>query len=136
MVEEIIKNKNSYFEDDEGNRKGSGSDDGSGKGKDKNKFDNWKDDEHRNAHRDIHTRKSFQVDRYHQLCFTGILGYPNPFPKDFRLALVRFSGNNALSGEDHLKEFSYVMDDFEVEAEDVMMMFFYVVSHWRCLRVV
>lgn len=57
-----------------------------------------------------------QVDRYQQLCFIGIHGYPNPFPKDFRPTLVRFSSNNALSGEEHLKSFANVMDDFEVEA--------------------
>jgi len=36
----------------------------------------------------------------------------------------KFLGNNTMSGEDHLKAFQNVMDNFEVEHEDVFMKLF------------
>lgn len=59
-----------------------------------------------------------------KLCFVGITGYSNPLPNDIRNVLVRFFGNNAISGEDNLRSFNNMMDDFQVESEDVMMKLF------------
>jgi len=46
-----------------------------------------------------------QLDRFRQLVFDGIPGYPNPIDKHVRLQVPKFLGNNTVSGEDHLKAF-------------------------------
>jgi len=66
-------------------------------------------------------RQPMQLDRFRQLVFDGIPGYPNAIDKHLRLQVPKFSGNNTVSGEDHLKAFQNVMDNFEVEHEDVFM---------------
>ena len=38
-----------------------------------------------------------------------------------RKRLPRFYGNNAITFEDHLRNFLDIMGDYEVEAEDVIM---------------
>lgn len=64
------------------------------------------------------------MERYRQLFFDGILGYPNPIPDELREKMNKFAGNNAFSAEEHLKGFMDMLNDYEVEHEDVMMKLF------------
>ncbi|HEX4849980.1 MAG TPA: hypothetical protein VFV08_04190, partial [Puia sp.] len=77
--------------------------------------------ENRNINANQFDRQPMQLDRFRQLVFDGIPGYPNPIDKHLRLQVPKFLGNNTVSGEDHLKAFQNVMDNFEVEHEDVFM---------------
>ena len=69
-------------------------------------------------------RRHIQLEGYRQICFDGILGFPNPIPQEMRKRLPKFFGNNAITCEDHLRIFLDMMSDYEVEAEDVIMKLF------------
>lgn len=59
----VNKNDKSYFEDGEEGKQGGG-DGKSGKEKDGSHSDSRIDDKHRDGHREKHTRRPLQVDRY------------------------------------------------------------------------
>ena len=69
-------------------------------------------------------RRPIQLEGYMQLCFDGIPRFPNPIPQEMRKRLPKFSRNNSITSEDHLRIFLDMMSDYEVEAEDVMMKLF------------
>ena len=50
-------------------------------------------------------KKPIFMERYRQICFLGIPGYPNEIPKGLRDKVTKFAGNNAISGEQHLRNF-------------------------------
>lgn len=64
------------------------------------------------------------MERYRQICFLGIPGYPNEIPKGLRDKVTKFVGNNAITSEQHLRDFSSLLNDYEVEHEDVVMKLF------------
>lgn len=61
------------------------------------------------------------VDRYKQMDFTGILGYPNPINDELRKVFPKFSGSGDALGEDHVRSFQNTLDDFDVWEDDVFM---------------
>ncbi|XP_059068535.1 trihydrophobin-like [Cryptomeria japonica] len=46
-------------------------------------------------------RQPLIIERYRQLDFTGIVGYPNQITNDLRLEIPKFSGNGVDSAEQH-----------------------------------
>lgn len=67
----------------------------------------------------------FALTVYAPLDFTQIAGQPHDLPTgDYRKRLPKFSGNNAITFEDHLEAFLKYVDDLEVEHEDVTMKMF------------
>ena len=64
------------------------------------------------------------MERYKQVSFLGIPGFPHPIPNDLRDKVTKFAGNNAVTGEEHLKKFIDMLNDYEVEHEDVVMKLF------------
>lgn len=64
------------------------------------------------------------TNKYRQLHFEDILGYPNLVPDNARKHVPKFTSNNALSGEDHLKAFQNFIEDCEIWDEDVAMKYF------------
>ena len=70
------------------------------------------------------------------MSFVGIPGAPPPISFDLRDKVVKFSGNNAITGEEHLGVFIDMLNDFEVDHEDVVMnLFVHSFSNifWACL---
>lgn len=63
-------------------------------------------------------------ERYKKLIFFGIPDYPNVFPDEIRKKLPKFTGNNVITCEEHLKIFMDVIDDYNVEPDDVVMKLF------------
>ena len=61
---------------------------------------------------------------YRELCFDGIPRYPNFIQQELRKRLPKFSNNNAITCEDHLRCFLDMMSNYEVELEDVILMLF------------
>ena len=61
------------------------------------------------------------MERYKQICFLGIPGYPNEIPKGLRDKVTKFAGNNVISSEQHLRDFFDLLNDYEVEHEDVVI---------------
>ena len=66
-------------------------------------------------------RRPIHLEGYRKICFDGIPGFPNPIPQEVRKILPKFSRNHAITYEDHLRSFLDMMNDYEVEAEDVIM---------------
>ena len=64
------------------------------------------------------------MDRYKKICFLGIPGHPNEIPKGLRDKVTKFARNNAIFGEQHLRDFFDLLNDYEVEHEDVVMKLF------------
>ena len=58
------------------------------------------------------------------MSFVGIPGAPHPISFDLRDKVVKFSRNNDVIGEDHLRVFIDMLNDYEVEHEDVVMKLF------------
>lgn len=56
--------------------------------------------------------------------FNGIPSYPNPIPDEIRKRLPKFTGSNAVTCEEHLKSFTDVIDDYNIELDDVIMKLF------------
>ena len=48
------------------------------------------------------------------MSFVGIPGAPNPISFDLRDKVVKFSKNNVVTGEEHLRIFIDMMNDFEI----------------------
>ena len=66
-------------------------------------------------------RQSMTIERYKQLDFSGIRGYPNQISNDLRNAIPKFSGNGIESVEWHMINLKNVIKDFEKDHEDVFM---------------
>ena len=64
------------------------------------------------------------MDKYRQMSFVGKLGSPHPISFDLRDKVVKFSGNNVVTNEEHLRVFIDMLNYFEVEHEDVVMKLF------------
>jgi len=73
------------------------------------------------------SKKTFFIEKYKALNFKGISGYPNIIPNKIRKCLPKYSGSNSKSANRHLQIFCNLIEDYEVEAEDVVMRLF--VSH-------
>ena len=58
------------------------------------------------------------------MSFVGIPGAPNPISFDLRDKVIKFFGNNVVTGEEHLRVFIDMLNDYEVEHEDVVMKLF------------
>ena len=56
--------------------------------------------------------------------FLGFPGCPNEIPKNLRDKFSKSIGNNAISGEQHLRNFTDMLNDYEVEHEDVVIKLF------------
>ena len=69
-------------------------------------------------------RRSIQLEGYRHICFDGTPRFPNPILQEMRKRLPKFSRNNVITCEDHLRSFLDIMSDYEVEAKDVIMKFF------------
>ena len=69
-------------------------------------------------------KKPVFMERYKQIYFLGIPSYPNDITKGLRDKVTKFVGNNAISGEQNLRDFSDLLNDYEVEHEDVVIKFF------------
>ena len=48
------------------------------------------------------------------MSFVGILGAPHPISFDLENKVVKFSRNNAATGEEHLRIFVDMLNDYEV----------------------
>ena len=64
------------------------------------------------------------MEKYRKISFVGIPGAPHPISFDLRDKVVKFSVNNAVTGEEHLRIFIDMLNDYEVEHEDVVMKLF------------
>ena len=64
------------------------------------------------------------MERYRKISFIGIPGAPHPISLDLRDKVVKFSGNNVVIGEEHLRIFIDMLNDYEVEHEDMVMKLF------------
>lgn len=64
------------------------------------------------------------INRFRQLDFFGILGYPNPIDNEVTNVVPMFSRNYAISAEDHIMAFEIVMDNFDIRNEDVYIKIF------------
>ena len=64
------------------------------------------------------------MEKYIQMSFVGILGAPHPISFDLRDKVVKFSRNNFVTSEEHLRVFIDMLNEFEVEHEDVVMKLF------------
>ena len=58
------------------------------------------------------------------MSFVGIPGAPHPISFDLRDKVVKFSRNHVVTGEEHLRVFIDMLNDYEVEHEDVVMKLF------------
>ena len=58
------------------------------------------------------------------MSFVGIPGFPHPISNDLRDKVIKFLGNNAIIGEENIRKFFDMMNDYEVENEDVVMKLF------------
>lgn len=63
----------------------------------------------------------FSTERYRALNFDGIVGYPKLIPPEMRDKLPIFSGMKHESKKMHLKKFSNLIDDYELDDEDVVI---------------
>ena len=58
------------------------------------------------------------------MTFLGIIGFPYPISNDLRDKVTKFFRNYAITSEEHLKIFTNMLNDYEVEYEGVVMKFF------------
>ena len=58
------------------------------------------------------------------MSFVGIPGASNPISFDLRDNVVKFTRNNVVTGEEHLRFFIDMLNDYEIEHEDVVMKLF------------
>ncbi|XP_057851725.1 uncharacterized protein LOC131061889 [Cryptomeria japonica] len=66
-------------------------------------------------------RQALIIERYRQLDFTGIVGYPNQITNDLRLSIPKFSRNGVDSAEKHVINVKNIIEEFEIPHEDVFM---------------
>ena len=64
------------------------------------------------------------MEKYRQISFVGIPNFPHPISFDLRDKVVKFSRNNVITSEEHLRVFIDILNDFEVEHEDVVIKLF------------
>ena len=64
------------------------------------------------------------MERYRQIYFLGIPRCPNEIPKGLGDKVAKFARNNAITSEQHLRDFSGLLNDYEVEHEDVVIKLF------------
>lgn len=69
-------------------------------------------------------RRPMQLEGYRKISFDGIPDYPNAFRANIRDKVTKFSGNNAISCEEHLRLFVDMLNDYEIEHDDVFMKLF------------
>ena len=50
--------------------------------------------------------KSIFIERYRYICFLRIPRFPNEIPKGLRDKVSKFVGNNAITSEQHLRDFT------------------------------
>lgn len=55
------------------------------------------------------------MEKYKKMSFLVIPGFPHPISNDLRDKVINFSGNNAITGEEHLSTFVDMLNDYEVE---------------------
>ncbi|XP_059071745.1 uncharacterized protein LOC131869783 [Cryptomeria japonica] len=84
-------------------------------------------------------RQPLIIERYRQLDFTGIVGYPNQIINDLRLSIPKFSGNGVDSAEQHVVIVKNIIKEFEIPHEDVFMKQFVEsltedVGEWKVAR--
>jgi hypothetical protein len=73
----------------------------------------------------VRPRVGWRFSTYDPLSFVAFSDYPHDLPtSDYLKRLHRFARKFGVSAEDHLAEFSRVVDDFDVEHEDVVMRMF------------
>ncbi|XP_059073179.1 uncharacterized protein LOC131874000 [Cryptomeria japonica] len=63
-------------------------------------------------------RQPLIIERYKQLDFTGIVGYPNQITNDLRLSIPKFSRNGVESVEQHVINVKNIIEEFEIPHED------------------
>ena len=68
-------------------------------------------------------KKPIYMEKYRKKSLLSILGFPHPISFDLRHKVVKFLGNNVVIGEEHLRIFIDMLNDFEVEHEDVVIIF-------------
>ena len=61
------------------------------------------------------------METYRQLFFEGILGFTNPIPDQVWDKLPKFSGNNIVTSDEHLKSLIDVVNDYEFVHEHAIM---------------
>ncbi len=54
------------------------------------------------------------MEKYRHISFAGIPGAPHPISFDLRDKVVKFSRNNVVTGEEHLRIFIDMLNDYEV----------------------
>ena len=64
------------------------------------------------------------MEKFRQISFARILGFPYHISFDLRDKVVKFFGNNAIISEEHLRIFIDMLNEFEVEHEDVVLKLF------------
>ncbi|XP_059066166.1 uncharacterized protein LOC131857519 [Cryptomeria japonica] len=69
-------------------------------------------------------RRPMSIERYRQLDFTSIVGYPNQITKDLRSTIPKFSGNGIDSAKQHAVNVKNIIEEFEVPHEDIFMKLF------------
>ncbi|XP_057829734.1 uncharacterized protein LOC131040795 [Cryptomeria japonica] len=68
-------------------------------------------------------RPPMTIERYKQLDFSGIVGYPNQIANDLRSVVPKFTGNGTDSTE-HVINVKNTIEEFEIPHEDVFMKLF------------
>lgn len=64
------------------------------------------------------------MEKYKQMSFLGIPSFPHPISFDLRNKINKFLGNNVITGEEHLRNFIDMLNNYEVEHEDVVLKLF------------
>lgn len=64
------------------------------------------------------------MEKYRQISFAGIPGAPHPISFDLGDKVVKFSGNNVVTGVEQLRIFIDMLNEYEVEHEDMVMKLF------------
>ena len=64
------------------------------------------------------------MDKYRQMSFVEIPSAAHPISFDLRDRVVKLSRNNVVTGEEHLRFFIDMLNNFEVEHEYMVMNFF------------
>ncbi|XP_059066220.1 uncharacterized protein LOC131857562 [Cryptomeria japonica] len=66
-------------------------------------------------------RQPLIIERYNQLDFIGIVGYPNQITNDSRLSIPKILGNGVDSAKQHVINVKHIIKEFEIPHEDVFM---------------
>lgn len=52
------------------------------------------------------------MEKYRQMSFLGIRGFPHPISFDLRDKVIKFLGNNVVTSEEHLRKFIDMINDY------------------------